>query len=150
MDPCSIPSLCLAVAGLCYSAYTQLAQFIEASRIAHSTWRGFNDEIKALENVLHSISSSLEKSDLLRRYAPRHENQHWLNVGASVNDCERSIKAFLMLLESIKVSEELHSLIAKPLQQFRLSQSTQTMTVIRNQIVSYKDTLSVSLQMISV
>lgn len=55
-----------------------------------------------------------------------------------------------MLLESVKVSEERHSLIAKPLQQFRLNQSTQTMTVIRNQIVSYKDTLSVSLQMISV
>jgi hypothetical protein len=154
MDPCSIPALAITVAGIGLNAATSLAAFIESSHNAHSTWQRFHEEIKGLANVLQSLSHSLERADSQQRQQrPRRasefsdENQHWRNVRTSISDCKRSLESFQTILEGIKVDES--HLFAKPLQQFKLNQSADAMTEIRNQIVSYKGTLQMSLQMIN-
>lgn len=154
MDPCSIPALALTVAGVCLTASITLASFLDSAQSAHSTWRAFNEEINALENVLCSISHSLRNAQSQQRQQRwrqaadfAEENQHWRNVKASITDCQKNLETFQTILDDIRVDES--HLFAKPLQLFKLNKKTEAIGAIRDHIVSCKDTIQMSLHMIT-
>ena len=153
VDPLSIPALTIVVAGICL----RVGEFFDTCRDADQTWQDFHHEIRALERVLRSISTTFRPADDVEKdtdssssavkIVARIENQHHQDVETCLQDCQRTLERIEAILNHIKVDDS--RMFARPLQQFKLDRKAGPLTILRNQIQSYTQALQLTLETIN-
>jgi ankyrin repeat protein len=150
MDPLSITAAAVGLATFCTQIVTTLSQFASDSTRVDTAVRAFSDEITALYRVLHSISISFADPSVSSLPAlTGHEGQHWSDVHRSLGDCKLSLERLAKILEKVKAAAEGNGVLRRARKQFTLNMRAGEIVTLRSQIVSYTQTIQISLQMIS-
>jgi ankyrin repeat protein len=150
MDPLSITAAAAGLTTFCTQIVSTLSQFASDSTRVDTTVQHFSDEITALSRVLHSISISFADPSVSSLPAlTGHEGQHWRDVQRSLGDCKLSLEQLAKILEKVKAAAEGKGMLRRARKQFTLNMRAGEIVTLRSQIVSYTQTIQISLQMIS-
>lgn len=150
MDPLSITAAAVGLATFCTQIVTTLSQFASDSTRVDTAVQRFSDEITGLSRVLHSISISFADASISSLPAlTGHEGQHWRDVHRSLDDCKISLERLAKILEKVKAAAEGKGMLRRARKQFTLNMRAGEIVTLRSQIVSYTQTIQISLQMIS-
>jgi hypothetical protein len=148
MDPLSITAASVGLVTFCGQIIRILSQFVDDSKGVDNTVNGFSDEIAALARVLNSISISFRDPVVSSLTAlTGHEGQHWRDVQRSLGDCHLSLDRLAKILEKLKADEK--NVFRRARKQFKLNMRSGEIACLRRQILSFTQTMQISLQMIS-
>jgi hypothetical protein len=150
MDPLSIAAASGALVKLCATISTSLCTFIHDTRLVDQTLEAFRNEIDDFSDVLASIESSFRDPTLAEaalRVMTGHERPHWEKAKRSMNDCHTTLERLTFVLALVNGD---HGFLRRPRRQIRLDMNSKEIVLLRQQIQSYKATMDLSLQMITV
>ena len=147
MDPLSIVVASGTLVKLCTQLSKLLYTFINGARHVNKTVQALQGEIDALSGVLASINTSFKDDAYALKATTGHERLHWECVEKSMNDCCRILESFKNVLE--KVKKDGSGFFPRPMKQVRLKMNSAEITTLKEQIQSYKETMNLSLQIIS-
>ena len=150
MDPLSIATASASLAGFCLALSTVIQNFIDKSQYVEITVQVLRVEINALSQVLTSISVHFNDHSLAETALDSqtgHDAQHWKNFEGLMDDCKETLAALEHALE--RMAKKSWSL-ARPVKQFKLEQRSGEMELLKQQIAAYRQTMSLSLQLITV
>lgn len=132
---------------LCTQLSKLLYTFINGAGHVNKTVQALQSEIDALSDVLASINTSFKDHAYAPKATTGHERHHWECVEKSMNDCRRTLESFKNVLE--KVKKDGGGFFSRPMRQIRLKMNSAEITTLKQQIQSYKQTMNLSLQIIS-
>ena len=132
---------------LCTQLSKLLYTFINGARHVDKTVQAFQSEIDALSSVLVSINTSFKDDAYALKAATGHERFYWQRVKKSMDDCYRTLESVKNVLE--KVKKDGGGFFPRPMKQARLKMDSAEITTLKQQIQFYKETMSLSLQIIS-
>jgi hypothetical protein len=108
-------------------------------------------EVNSLSQVLSSIHDSFSDSSLANAALSSqtgHEAQHWRNVERSMDDCKGTLENLVRVLEDVKRGSG--GFLARARSQISLKMSSAEITSLKQQIAAYRQTMQLSLQLITV
>ena len=149
MDPLSIAASSGALVTLCRTISTSLYTFIHDTRMVDQTLEVFRNEIDDFSGVLESIESSFRDPTLAKaalRAMTGHERPHWEKATRFMNDCHATLERLRSVLALVNGE---HGFLRRPRRQIKLDMNSKEIVALRQQIQSYKATMDLSLQMIS-
>lgn len=147
MDPLSITVATIGLATFCGQAVNILLQFAGQSRSVDFTIKNFADEVSNLDRVLKSITaSSKDRSITSLAAGTGHEAQHWRDVLTSLGDCRSCMTRLVKILEKLEGGDG--NIFKRTKKQLRLSIESGEIAVLRRQILSFTQTMQISLQML--
>jgi methyl-accepting chemotaxis protein len=150
MDPLSIATASASLAGFCVKLSTIIYNFIDKSQHVERTVQVLRVEIDSLSQVLTSISVNFNDHSLAETALDSqtgHEAQHWKNFEGLMDDCKETLEALEHVLEPMKKKSRP---FARPVKQFKLEQMSREIELLKQQIAAYRQTMSLSLQLITV
>jgi len=146
MDPLSIVVASGALVKLCTKLSKLLYTFINGARHVNKTVQALQSEIDALSCVLASINTSFKDHAYALKATTGHERRHWECVEKSMNDCYRTLESLKNVLEKVKKDG---GFFLRPIKQVKLKMNSAEIITLKQQIQSYKETMNLSLQIIS-
>jgi len=147
MDPLSITMATIGLATFCSQAINILLKFAGESSSVDLTIKSFSDEVANLDRVLKSITASSEGRSILSLAAGTgHEAQHWRDVLKSLGDCRLCMARLVKILEKLESDDG--NIFKRVRRQLKLSIESGEMAVLRRQILSFTQTMQISLQML--
>jgi hypothetical protein len=153
MDPLSIAASSAALVSLCAKISKSLYKFICDSREVDQALEAFHDEIDEFSGFLASIESSFRDSrtaTLTLRETTGHEQSHWEKAERSMKDCRGTLERLSSVLEQVKGDHgNGHAFFSRQRRQIRLDMNSTQIVTLRRQIQSYKDTIKLSLHVIT-
>jgi hypothetical protein len=148
MDPLSITAATVGLVTFSGQIIGTLSQFVDDSKRVDDTVKDFSDEIAALARVLNSMAISFRDPAVSSLTAlTGHEGQHWRDVQRSLGDCRLSFEKLANILEKVKADEK--NVLRRARKQFKLNMRSGEIACLRRQILSFTQTMQISLQMIS-
>jgi tRNA threonylcarbamoyladenosine modification (KEOPS) complex Pcc1 subunit len=153
MDPLSIATSSAALVTLCVKISKSLYKFICDSRGVDQALEAFRDEIDDLSGLLASIESSFRDNRTATaalRETTGHEQSHWEKAQRGMNDCRGTLERLSSVLERVRGDHgNSHTFFSRQRRQIRLDMNTTEIVALRHQIQSYKDTMKLSLHVIT-
>jgi uncharacterized protein (DUF3084 family) len=153
MDPLSIAASSAALVTLCVKISKSLCEFISDSRKVDKALGEFRDEIDDLSGVLALIESSFRDNRTATaalRETTGHEQSHWRKAERSMIDCRKTLDRLSSVLEELRGDHKNgHTFFSRQRRQIRLDMSSTEIVALRHQIQSYKDTMNLSFQVIT-
>lgn len=147
MDPFSITVGTVGLVTFCGQIVKTLSQIVDNAKTVDSTVKTFSEEIKGLAHVLNSISTVLQEPNVSLHLASTGiEGQHWRDVQKCLTDCRLTLVRLDAILVGLKSSD--NGLLSRARTQFQLSIKSGEIALLRRQLVSFKQTMQISLQMI--
>ena len=147
MDPLSITVATIGLATFCGQAINILLEFAGQSSNVDFTIKTFADEVFNLDRVLKSITvSSKDRSIVSLAAGTGHEAQHWRDVLTSLGECRSCMKRLVTILEKLEGDDR--NVFKRTRRQLRLSIESGEIAVLRRQILSFTQTMQISLQML--
>jgi hypothetical protein len=148
MDPISIAtaSACLVRLSVTVSGY--IYTYVSNNRNVDTTIRFLAVEIDSLAQVVSSIQESFSDpslADAALSSQTGHEGNHWRNVRRSMNDCENTLKHLEQVMEKVKKGKM--GMFGRAV---KLQMNSVEITLLKQQIGAYRETLQLSLHMITV
>lgn len=142
MEGLAIATASFSLAGLCMKLYT----FVSNIQTVDKAITTLGEEINLLSHVLHSVHDSF-KDPLRGGTAPAvrtgHETQLWANVKRSLDDCEKTLKRLKRILESVHEGGFLKK-------QFKMDWRSGEISLLKDQVISYRQTMQLSLELVTV
>ena len=111
-------------------------------------------EIESLSHVLRGIRTSfgdqlLAKTTLSAQTG--YELQHWENVSRSMRDCQETLERLERVVVKLNKGDNLNGFLWRPTKKMiKMSMKTETITLLKQEIACYRQTMHLSLQLISV
>jgi hypothetical protein len=108
-------------------------------------------EVNSLSQVLSSIHDSFSDSSLANAALSSqtgHEAQHWRNVQRSMDDCKDTLENLVRVLENVRRGSG--GFLARAKSQISFKMSSAEITSLKQQIAAYRQTMQLSLQLITV
>jgi len=139
-------SIASAAATLCI----KIVKFIRASQNVDQTFSVLATEVEQLSKVLDAIKTSFSKPALatvLLESQTGNEAQHWRHVKQALDDCKGTLQDFQKVLESVYKEEG--QLLRRSRMLGALKLQAQDIERFRQQIGTYRETLTISLQWIT-
>ena len=153
MDPLSIAASSAALVTLCAKISKSLYRFICDSRGVDQALDAFRDEIDDLSGLLSSIESNFRDSRTATaalRETTGYEQSHWEKAQRGMNDCRGTLERLSSVLEQVRGDHgNGHVFFSRQRRQIRLDMKSTEIVTLRNQIQSYKDTMKLSLNVIT-
>jgi Glu-tRNA(Gln) amidotransferase subunit E-like FAD-binding protein len=148
MDPLSITAAAVGLITFSGQIIGTLSQFVDDSKRVDDAVKDLSDEIAALARVLNSMAISFRDPIVSSLTAlTGHEGQHWRDVQRSLGDCRLSFEKLANILEKVKADEK--NVLRRARKQFKLNMRSGEIVYLRRQILSFTQTMQISLQMIS-
>ena len=147
MDPLSITAGTIGLTTFCGQAIKILLKFAGELSSVDLTIKLFSDEVANLNRVLKSITASSKDQSILSLAAGTgHEAQHWRDVLKCLGDCRSCMAGLVNILEKLESDDG--NIFKRARRQLRLSIESGEMAVLRRQILSFTQTMQISLQML--
>lgn len=151
MDPFSIATASAGLVGTCVKLSGYVYTFINKTQNVDTAVRVLGIEIDSLSQVLGAISTSFSDPSLANdalKSQTGHEAQHWQNVRRSMDDCKETLVKLERILE--KVSKAGSGFLGRSKTTIKLDMNSTEILLLKQQIGAYRQTMQLSLQMISV
>ena len=148
MDPISIAtaSACLVRLSVTVSGY--IYTYVSNTRNVDTTIRLLAAEIDSLARVVGSIQECFSDPSLANAALSSqtgHEGNRWRNVHRSMNDCKNTLNYLEQVMEKVKKGKM--GVFGRAV---KLQMNSTEITSLKQQIAAYRETLQLSLQIITV
>lgn len=146
MEALSIVSASVSVAKLCRQIYT----IIDSVKNVDTSIRVLGIEINSLSGVLETINATFSEESLASSVVELHmghEGQYWQTVKQSINDCRATLTSLERILEGVRLEEG--QILRQPRTRMKLTWRSTEITLHKQQIAAYRQTLQLALQMIT-
>ncbi|KAK2813712.1 hypothetical protein FQN50_000110 [Emmonsiellopsis sp. PD_5] len=151
MDPLSIAAGSAGVVSACVKVSALLYTFVDDTRHVDSNVTGLCDEVLGLSRVLDAISKTWANIPLIAFVRSDPNGELWVNVKASVEDCQETITNLDKELASIRKGSRFgRGFMRKPTKQIKLNMKMHDIQLFRQQIQSHTAGMQSALQMINV
>jgi hypothetical protein len=148
MDPISIIATSATLVRLCATTSGYLFTFVTNVRKADTEFTTLGLEVNSLLQVLSFITECFSNSSLANAVLScqtGHETQHWTNVERSMKDGKKTLESLVRILETVKKGSD--SGAKSPIS---FGMSSAEITLLKEQIIAYRQTMQLSLQLITV
>jgi hypothetical protein len=150
MDPITIITASTGLIRLCVTTAGYIFTFVTNARRVDTAITTLGVEVNSLSQVLSSINDSLNDTTLANAAFSSqtgHEAQHWRNVQRSMDNCKNTLENLIRVLENVRRSNG--SLLSRARSQISLGISSAEIASLKQQIANYRQTMQLSLQMIT-
>jgi hypothetical protein len=150
MDPLSIAAGSATLVGSCAKLSLAIINFVNKSQNVDTAVRVLGIEIDSLSSVLSSISLKFSDSSLAAAALDPETGHepHWRNVRRSMDDCGETLGGLQRILDAVKQSES--RFLRRVRKQITLEFKSGEISLLKQQIAAYRQTMQLSLQMITV
>lgn len=151
MDPVSIITISAALLRLCATASGYIFTFVSNARNVDTAITTIGVEVNSLSQVLSSINDSFSDGILANAALSSqtgHETQHWRNVRQSMEDCKNTLESLIRILENVRGGTR--GFLARARNQISFGMNSAEITLLKQRITAYRQTLQLSLQIITV
>jgi hypothetical protein len=141
LNSCSLGGL----VATCIKLSGYILEVINKTKLVDATIRVIGVEIESLSKVLDSIRTSFSDPALASAALSSgtgFEAEHWRNVEQSLDDCKGTLRE----LEDCQPSQS--RLVRRPTEAINLALKSGKITLLKQQISLYKETLTISLHML--
>jgi hypothetical protein len=149
MDPISVVTTSAALVAFCAKLSKKIFTFVNNSQQVDTSVHVLDVEIESLSQVLRSISVGFSDSSLATKaLEPQtgHEERHWKDFKRSMDDCKGTLEALDRILEPMRSESRL---FGRPIKQIKLEKRATEISLLKQQIAAYRQTMSLSLQLIT-
>lgn len=143
-DPLTITTGVVALLSYCSKLIVEIKLFSQGTQAVSATINGLLKDVESFETVLQAMQETFSQP----KYRPvisatGHLGSHWKNVSRCIDGGAQMIGEFYKLLKTVNREK---SVLNDTRKHLRLKASTEHITIFRNQIQSYRDTLQLSMQ----
>lgn len=152
MDPLSVAASSAGLLGLCIHLSKTISGFIQGSRQVDISLQALQSEIDGLREVLTCIETSFKDpqyADAALKATTGHEKLHWKSVETSMINCESTLTDLIKVLDRVKKGNSF-AILNRAIKQIKLSINTSEISAYKQLIQHYKETMQLSLQIITV
>jgi hypothetical protein len=154
MDPITIVSTSAALAVSCVKLSGYIYTIVDKVRTVDNAVRVLGVEIESLSHVLRAISTSFDDQSLAKGALSAqtgHEVQHWENVQRSMGDCKETLTRLERVFEKLNKGDSLSGFLWRPSKKtIKFNMKAETISLLKQEIECYRQTMQLSLQLISV
>jgi hypothetical protein len=153
MDPLSIATASAHIIGTCATLSKSIYKFISKTKTVDTAIRVLDVEISTLSQTLGSIASSFSSSaiaGMVLESQTGYEAQYWVNVKQSMDDCGKTLEELERVLKKVKVVGDGGGFLTRAKKQIRLDFDERTISLLKDQVAAYRQTMQLSLQVINV
>jgi hypothetical protein len=151
MDPLSITAASASLVASCFKLSEYLYKFINKNVLVNKTVGVLGREIDLLSQVLCAINTSFDDPILAKAVLTSqtgHEAQHWANVKRSMIDCKDTLDGLEQVL--LDVNKVDGKSFWRPRKVIKLGMKDELISLFKQQIAAYRQTMQLSLQLITV
>lgn len=148
MDPLSIVVASEGLVGTC----AKLSAYITWLNKTHveTTIGVIRVEIDSLSHVFASISTNFgSRSNTSLTSQSKLEERHWTNVRQSMNDCKETLEKLHEILQPVVKQKRGGVFFQKSIKVIELDLNPNEIAVIQQQIMAYRKTMEISLQLMT-
>jgi len=154
MDPITIVSTSAALAVTCVKLSGYIYTIVDKVRTVDNAVRVLGVEIESLSHVLRAISTKFDDQSLAKAALSTqtgHEVQHWENVRRSMGDCKETLARLERVFEKLNKGDSLSGFLWRPSKKtIKFNMKAETISLLKQEIECYRQTMQLSLQLISV
>lgn len=153
MDPLTILSTSAALVTTCVRLSDYIYTLVDKTLTVDNAVRVLGVEIESLSHVLRAIRTSFGDQLLAKTALSAHtgyELQHWENVSRSMRDCQETLERLERVVGKLNKGDKLNGFLRRPKKMIKMSMKTETIAVLKQEIACYRQTMHLSLQLISV
>ncbi|KAK1849484.1 hypothetical protein CCHR01_07855 [Colletotrichum chrysophilum] len=147
MDPFSVTLGVISLIGTSAKIITSLKDVVDSSRGVDRRLQMLISDVEMFKAMLESMKGMLESKEV--RSLPLHATgdltSHWNTISVCIQDGEKMMSGFADMLEKIDKSVDFMDSTRKVL---RLKSSWEDISVFQTQLSAYRQTISVSLQVV--
>lgn len=144
MDPVSIAMASLAITNACLAVNRELKNFIDGAKLAGPVINLLLQDVEAFQNTLEEMRKIIEDPRVKESVeSSGHMGNHWVNLETCLVDAKVTMESLGAVIVRINKPSTVLDSARKHL---RLKNASDTIGLYQQQIRSYKDTISVSLQ----
>ncbi|KAK5124667.1 hypothetical protein LTR85_001380 [Meristemomyces frigidus] len=141
-DPLSITTGVLTLIGTCGNVGWQLKQFHGAAKIVDTTIEALLADVESITKVLDALQETVRVTRSSTLQETGHIGNHWRNLSKSIADGQNVLEHLQSLLERVgKTTTRLN----KPRMQLRLYLAEDELSMLRQRMQAYRDTVQLSL-----
>jgi hypothetical protein len=151
MDPISIIAASGSLVTTCYKLTGYIYTFINKNQLVDTAAGVLGLEIESLSRVLCAINTSFGDPSLANAALASqtgHEAQHWENVKQSMKDCKETLERLEGILQDINKVDT--KFFRRPWKVLKLGMKEEVISLFKQQIAAYRNTMQLSLQLITV
>lgn len=134
----------------CLTVSRYITSFIQNAHATDLTIQSLGVEVDSLSQVLDAINKSFADTTLTTAALESqkgHEGEHWRNVKQSMQDCRQTLNRLQVILKNLHKNEtQFRRRVRK---QVNLDLKGGEITMLKQQISSYRQAMQVSLQVIT-
>jgi Fungal N-terminal domain of STAND proteins len=146
MDPLSILSSSVNLVSTCSKITSYIYAFINKTKVVNTAVQLLGIEVDSLSQALGSISTSFD-DPLLANAALDHHPEHWGIVKRSMDDCKGTLKNLEGILKGFNKADR--GFLHLSTKQIKWEMKSEEITLHRQRIAAYRDTMQLSLQLIT-
>lgn len=149
MDVISIATAAAGVVGVCGKILEYVYMYAKSCEDVDHNVEVLGIEVEQLKGVLSSLATSFDPSVALESQTG-YEGEHWRNVRRSMEDCKVTLRNLEGILERINTEAHRKFIPRRSMKKYKLDMSQGEIDSHRRQIAAYRQTMQVSLQLITV
>jgi uncharacterized protein len=144
MEPISITLALASLLRICMKTATLMYRHMIKMKQVSESIRSVKAEVVSLHHILVALDSSLKDPSLQSAVKSEYVRQHWQHLEKSLNDCQKTLERLYGLLERVKGGGPSAG------NQIDLEASSGVMITLKQEIVVYRQTVGLSLNLIIV
>ena len=149
MDPLSITTAAAGLVGVCGKVLEYVWMYAKSCQDVDHNVEVLAIEVEQLKGVLSSLATTFDPTSALESQTG-YEGEHWRNVRRSMEDCKTTLRQLEGVLERINKEEHRKFIPRMSMKKYKLDMSQGEIDSHRRQIASYRQTMQLSLQLITV
>jgi hypothetical protein len=153
MDPLSIATASISLAAFAVKLAVGIDECIEAIKTTDDTFKILALELKALEQTLNAVDTSLHRPNLkdsFRKTVSEAEFETQLaSFDALLKDCKTALEELEQLLNSITSGRLAHGILRKPAAAWKLNSKAPALGRIQSLVKTYNSTMHINLQIMN-
>lgn len=143
-DPLSITTGVVALLTTCLKTGAAVKEFYNGAAIAGLRVKGLLSDVESFAQALQMMRETLEQENVqLSLHSTGHIGNHCSNLSISIQDGQNTLIQLQITLDKVNKSV---SILDGARKHLRLQAAAQEITMLQQQIRSYRDTIQLSLQ----
>ncbi len=144
MDPLSITVAITALVGVCKKVKDGLEEFYTGARFVNAKLQALRDEVANFVTVLELMETTLG-DDKVKASVPQtgHIGSHWNNIKACIADGTLTLERLATVIERVDIDVGILDITRK---YARMNSAADEISVYRQQVRTYRDTMHLSIQ----
>jgi hypothetical protein len=152
MDPLTIATGAAGLIAVATRVSGYIFTWVAKTKTVDANVNGLQTEVKALTNVLCAMESSFQDETMTTATLANrtgYEAQHWRNVRTSLTDCRTTLTNLETIWGNVARNES-KSFFGRQKKLLSMAINMEEITILRTQVASYRQTMNLSLQLLTV